>query len=238
MTVSAGKRLTIAIGAALLVVVTGLLVQSWRTAYERSLAAQHPVAPQQRGNDASEWLFVGDSRVSQWAQHDTLGASYLGFPGASTWQIAMFFAEPQLQAVRGKRVVLQFGINDLRLLGLRPQSKSALVQATADNLWQLAERMSLLASDVTLLGVIPPAHPGLLRRFVWSSAVEEAVTEVNASLRDRYESAGGSGRVRFTDFTAELTLLRDSGYADTLHLNSLGYRRLNALLNEELAVVI
>ena len=196
--------------------------------YERALLAQHPAAPQHLGAADANVQFVGDSRVSQWAPYDAFGAGYIGFPGQSSYQIA-----PAVRALRLEDafVVLQLGVNELRLLGLQPHRQGEVVDATAEAIRSLAFDLSLQNKLVVVLSIFIAGEPGLARRVVWSDAIAAGIDDVNSTLA----ATRWPDNVRYLDVNADLSALGEGAHSDALHLTPEAYGRLNERLASVLA---
>lgn len=146
--------------------------------YERSLQAQFPVEPFVQGNRAARTVFIGDSRVAQWAEHDRLDGLYVGFPGATASQItaaARVFNWPTDIGT----IVIQAGVNDMRILGMRPELRDSRVAATHGDLVALVEACLKHTREVILLRVLPVGDPQLIRMIVWSNASADGVAQLN-----------------------------------------------------------
>lgn len=175
-------------------------------------------------------VFYGDSRAAQWpapalAEFEFVNA---GVNGQSTAQ-ALERYRYHLAPLRPDIVVLQAGINDLRLIPMFPGEQAALTAGCLANLRALADlaRAEGAVVVVTTLFPLGPAPVGW--PFYWSSAVAESVLAVNAELRN-WAAPG------LVVFDAYALLAADDGQAqpafaeDTLHLTPAGYAALNAAL--------
>ena len=97
-------------------------------------------------------LFLGDSRVAQWALPSLPGWRVVnaGAGGWTTGQIRL--RVPQLlEEFHPDVVVVEAGINDLKYLGLRPAMKSQIVTLVASNLTVIAEECAQRHSKVIVL---------------------------------------------------------------------------------------
>lgn len=196
-----------------------------RDFYRQSLEAQHPQTMELFGDVNGNVVFLGDSRVSQWHQHDAFAARYIGYPGASSHQIASQF-DSDLLGKSTSIVVIEAGVNDLRLAGLVPERMTALVDESLTSLHRLATDLAPLVDQVIVLTVFPTAEPGVLRSVVWGDEVQQSVDRLNAAmLKTTWPS-----NVLVLDCDAALLAQGDLAFVDTLHLTESGYDALNELL--------
>lgn len=174
-------------------------------------------------------VLFGDSRIAAWnpppqvAGYDVVNR---GIGGETTAQMLYRF-HSDVVALRPEFVIMQAGINDLVAAGLAPEAGSRIPGNTLTNLAGMVNQAKAAGTKVILLTIIPPAAPGLLRRFVWSDRIPRLVTEVNKKL----ELLDAPPSVRVVD--AGQVLQNESGewktgvVLDTLHLTSTGYAELN-----------
>ena len=205
-----------------------------RDMYVRTLIQQHPVVPVIAGAEGARVVFMGDSRVAQWARHDRVSGRYVGFPGASSHQIASVFTPALLGTQRPAVVIIQLGINDLRLLGVAPERVDTLVNGTLTSLRVLADTLANHAEQVVVLTVFPTADPDLARTLVWSDAVQAGVDSLNGALL----AGHWPDNVRVMDCTPALADLGNAAFVDTLHLSAAGYDALNRALEPELQGIL
>ncbi len=170
-------------------------------------------------------LFLGDSRMQEWPAlpADRFVTVNAGGGGGATAQIRLR-APATLDAVAPRLVVLQAGINDLKAIGALPDAASDIEQQCLANLSALVELCRERGARVVLLPVLPAAQPSLVRRLVWSSAIEAARERVNAGLRQRFTGAAGVALLGDNLVVADTA----SDYRDTLHLRPATYVKLES----------
>ena len=228
MSVRVSDRVLVSILSVMAFTATIVCVKSLSLArdfYRQSLEAQHPQTVELLGNDNGKIVFLGDSRVSQWSQYDAFSARYIGYPGASSHQIASQF-DIGLLGKSTSVIIIQAGVNDLRLAGMAPERVQELV---ADSYGSLQELVTLLAThvdQVVLLTVFPTSEPSFMRSVVWGKEVQQGVDLLNDSLRNAVWPAN----VQVVDCDVALLPLGVVAFVDTLHLTESGYDALNALL--------
>jgi lysophospholipase L1-like esterase len=180
-------------------------------------------------------LLMGDSRMSDWGLPQIEGWRVLnaGLPGVTTAQLASC-CRTILNQVHPQVVVIQVGINDLKLLGVRPDLGDAVIGNCVSNILVMVTECRRAGARVVVTPVWPVGKVTLSRRLVWSAAVDPAVTETNARLRHLLANEDG---VYVMDLFQELTrgLSKKNYewlYRDTLHLKPETYVRLSVLLAE------
>jgi lysophospholipase L1-like esterase len=180
-------------------------------------------------------LLMGDSRMSDWGLPQIEGWRVLntGLPGVTTAQLASC-CRAILNQVHPQVVVIQVGINDLKLLGVRPDLGDAVIGNCVSNILVMVTECRRAGARVVVTPVWPVGKVTLSRRLVWSAAVDPAVTETNARLQRLLANEDG---IYVVDLFQELTrgLSKENYerlYRDTLHLKPDTYVRLSVLLAE------
>jgi len=200
-----------------------------RSLYESSLTARLPVNPSIQGlNKGAKLTFIGDSRVTYWASHDSLDARYLGFSGATSNQIELYLTR---NPPNGEVAVLQVGVNDLRILGMRPDLLDDIVPMVSSSIQRIVVLLSKHYEKIVVLGVFPVAEPGILRKSVWSSAVGNGVELVNSNLANMTYPTNAS----FISTSPVFIRLGEQAFLDTLHVTETAYSQLDLLLQESIS---
>src|SRR5437016_9496180 len=83
-------------------------------------------------------LLMGDSRVADWGLPRIKNGRMInvGARGLTTGQLALWCGEP-LEKNRPSVAVIQIGINDLKLLGVRPELRDTVVSTSVSNITQV-----------------------------------------------------------------------------------------------------
>jgi lysophospholipase L1-like esterase len=102
-----------------------------------------------------------------WLRDEDLGYCHRRFASA-----ALF---PELSFWRPEVVIIQAGINDLKLLGPRPDLRLKIVSTASENLSTLIKQCVDLRCKVLILLTWPPGKPELLRRLVWSATISDVL---------------------------------------------------------------
>lgn len=203
-----------------------------RLQYERALLVQiaplpkwnFPTAAQSQTNTL---LLLGDSRIQQWPriQIDGWNVINAGVGGITSSQLALACAGP-IERTRPKVVLVQVGINDLKLLGLRPDLRNQLVQLYASNIVQIVQQARKNGAQTIVTTILPAGRPSLARRFVWSDAVAQGVNEANALLLSALAKQPDVRVVDLFEGRPPFEL-----YSDTLHLRPAAYEMLSGLVS-------
>jgi len=203
-----------------------------RGTYERYLIrsvwpAQSPASNETiDGTGSPTILLLGDSRLADW-KFDRIQQGRIvndGIRGGTTAEVLANTSEA-LKKYHPDVVVIESGINDLLLLGLRTDLKQQVVQTVLSNLDAIVSESHAAGAKVLLLTIWPPTTPSLMRRLVWSPTVTAALESLNDSLVKMNNPEKGISVVN---------ILNDSSlkvkYRDTLHLEPETYRDLTPRL--------
>ena len=165
-------------------------------------------------------LFLGDSRITDWGEPALPGWRVVnaGMNGASTAEVRLRTAALCAQ-FHPRAVVVEAGINDLKLLGLRPDLSGAVVGECTENLRAISSEAARSGARVFLCQVWPAGTPGILRRLVWSAEIPAGVAEVNRRLESPTNALPG---VRIVDVFPDG--IRPEWRRDPLHLMPEAYR--------------
>lgn len=213
-----------------------LLLSQIRTFYADRLLAQlspagPPNSPRLAGETqayASTVMLYGDSRLAVWNRPPPPGVRLINaaISGTTTAQLRLRLPA-LLDEFKPDFLVLQAGINDLKLLGLRPELEPLLVEQTTANLLAMIHDARRHQTQVRLLLVWPPGPPEWQRRLFWNPHVAEAVAKLNRALLAAAPESG----TRVVDLLAEAGVKPQSAdYRDALHFQPAVYDRLTPAL--------
>ena len=199
--------------------------------YEREQSAGSPRhAPDARPTV----VFLGDSRAYQWPFPPLPQYAYLnrGIGGQSSAQVLGRF-DAEIGGWRPAVIVLQAGVNDLKMIPLRPAQKTQILANCQSHLRELVARAEATGALVIVTTIFPVGDLPLTRKPLgWlfrSDEVAAAITDVNRLLL-----TFASDRVRILDAHAILADARDRVQPryqiDWLHINQTGYAALNRAL--------
>jgi lysophospholipase L1-like esterase len=182
----------------------------------------------------SRVVLFGDSRIAMWSpplQVDGAQIVNRGWGGETTGQ-ALLRLDRDVIGLRPRIALIEFGMNDLKAIGLFPEREEAIIEDCIRNLKSIVKQLRDEDITVVLLTVFPNGPVSLMRRPIWSDRIPSAIARVNRSLLEL-----ASQCVVVID--CDPTLANDGRmrlpYAlDVFHLTSRGYRELNALLEPRL----
>ena len=182
-------------------------------------------------------LIVGDSRAKDWFLSDTncFAIMNCAIAGSTTGQLK-YLLPVLLDKHKPDIVIIQSGINDLKLLGLRPDLESVIKDGCFQNIREIALYCIQRNCKVFVTFILPPNKPFFFRRFVWNNLIPESVLEMNYRLAAlRYVDP----RIHTVDLAVELhksynLQLNSDSYLDTLHLKP----HINHMMSDVLSDII
>jgi len=183
-------------------------------------------------------LLLGDSRLDQWGQPQLSGYQVLnhGISGQTSEQIRERCTRV-LEETRPAVAVLQFGVNDLKAIGVFPERAAAITSRCLDNVSQVARQCRAAGARVLLTPVLVRGRLELRRRPVWSHSVDSSIHAVNDGLGALAEREPG---IELWDLNALLSsdgkLINAAYQTDALHLNPAAYALLRRNLEDQLAI--
>jgi lysophospholipase L1-like esterase len=189
-------------------------------------------------NGTNVLLLLGDSRIAAWEAPVASGWKVFngGVTAMTTAQLA-FHCRAMLERVRPTVVVLQIGINDFKILGLRPALREAVVGACLSNITTIVRECRASGAHVIVTTIWPAGKVSLKRRVVWSSAIPAGVAEANEQLEKQF--AGQPGITITNVFATASQGMSEKEihalYQDTLHLTPAAYARLSTVLTQTLS---
>lgn len=181
----------------------------------------------------SKYLFIGDSRISQWKVNSSVIPSgqlfNYGIDAQTSCQI-LARAKEYFENYHADFTVIQVGINDLKVIGFYSEKVEYIRNLTTNNIKSLLELCKKKQSLPIFITIIPPGDVELKRKPFWNNSVNTSVAHINKILITYCEKED----IQVIDAT---TLLSDDGLTireeyqkDCLHLNDKGYDVLNAEL--------
>ncbi|MCA9872903.1 MAG: hypothetical protein KC441_04595 [Anaerolineales bacterium] len=214
------------------------LVKRYRQAYREwsrvtldPLALEQPPALPDNGANGRLVLFYGDSRAAAWPEPaDSEGFVFVngGVNGQTAVQMNLRYAAAAAP-LQPDIVVVQVGINDLRVIPALPDQKEAIIAATADNIRQIVSQATAGGATVIVTTIFPVQTPPWTEQMFWSDEVRGGITAVNHAI----QSLAGENVLVLDTYALladEQGVLRSEFAADYLHINANGYYELNQLL--------
>ena len=182
-------------------------------------------------------VFFGDSRAVQWRKPELTEFQFInrGISGQTSAQVLLRF-DRHVAVLNPEIIVIQVGVNDLRMLAQYPRTREDIVQNCQQNIAQIVQKAKEIGAKVVLTTVFPLGEEtiSVQQRLFWPpiNYIEQDIIEVNNYIKTLEEDA-----VIFDAYE----LLKAQGenypkyYRDLLHLNGRGYKFLNQHLSKLLA---
>ena len=185
-------------------------------------------------SDSSERLvvFYGDSRAANWNMRAFEGFEFLnrGISSQTSVQVLERYDE-HIRPLSFDILVVQVCVNDLKTIALFPDQKERIIANCRDNIQEIAALATDEGAIVILSTIFPIGQVPLEREFFWSDEIPAAIVEVNSFIN----SLASEGVIIFDAYSIlvdENGEVRQDYSFDELHLNAVGYERLNSDLVE------
>lgn len=198
------------------------------TSAARFEPANRQLAPLAEGE--GRVVLFGDSRIQQWSSFPKpKGCQVVNRGrGDETTAQGLLRMDRDVLALAPDLVVIQFGINDLKGIGVLPGKAKWIEQRCLANLCFMVETLRDARIDVLLLTIFPVGRPSPSRYPVWSDQTIDAVDRVN---RELLKLAGPGVTVLDCDPLLRGDRRIHPEFAiDHLHLNQVGYDELNLVI--------
>jgi len=194
-----------------------------------------PEAPAAEGSTTV--VLFGDSRAAEWVAPEIDGYSFFnrGIHSQSTAQVLGRY-EAHVAALQPDIMVLQVGVNDLKILPLVDSVAEPAIERCIANIDAIVARARAEGITVILTTIFPAGNPPLQRLPVWSDAIPAAIDRVNEHIR----AQAGDGVYVLDTFTLLATgdeKLRGDLSRDFMHLSGSGYTVINAALVDLLSSI-
>lgn len=187
---------------------------------------------------AEIWM-IGDSRIARWDTDllkEEAEIANLGIEGQTSAQV-YYRLKNYLVSDSPSLIVLQVGINDLKIIGLDKNLKDEVSKNLCRNIMAICQLCIERDIKLILMGIIPVGKIEPLRRLVWNTGVNEALDSVNEALKSMNDS-------EFIFYLDTYKLLSDAEMKvrpelqyDFLHINERGYEILSAALKEQIKTI-
>lgn len=136
-------------------------------------------------NENTVWL-IGDSRIARWdkALLSPLKANIinLGIEGQTTAQV-LYRLRNYLETGSPQWLILEAGINDLKVIGLKKEYASMVVEGCIYNIISIIELCQEKNIKIILMNIFSTGKIELPRRFVWNSLIDSSIIYVNRELK-------------------------------------------------------
>lgn len=178
-------------------------------------------------------LLIGDSRMAEWPLLQLAGLPVTnGAISGSTSAEMSGRLRRQLESNHPRIVIIEVGINDLKLIGVRPELKGAIISQCLTQIMQAIDLCREYNAQVFLFPVWPGGPVSPIRRLVWNESINVAVRELNERM---CEEALSRTHVTLVPVFSEILQQNSSHpselYRDTLHMKAETYHLLSEALN-------
>ena len=203
---------------------------------EQFVARNAALAP--AGEDRPRIVLFGDSRIAMWSPPLRVENAEIvnqGWSGETTGQAALRLDRDVL-ALKPRLVIMQYGINDLKGIGLLPEREEEIVSLCRRNLAAMVEKLRVNHVPVLLLTIFPVGPVSPARWPIWSDRTLSAVARVN---RELLTLAGPDVVVVDCDPVLGVAGRMRGGFAlDDFHLTRAAYDALNHSLEPRLPALL
>ncbi len=174
----------------------------------------------------SSVLLYGDSRVAEWWLPNNSTVSKIGVGGATSGELRWALAHLN-QEFKGRKVLIQCGINDIKSAKYSLFTKQEIVDNCVENITGITEFfLDKEASCVIVLGLFPTSEVPIWRAPFWS---QESIVELRLLINQRLSDLeNGIQYINCDHLLASKNL-----YRDELHFRSSAYQLLNNYLELE-----
>lgn len=185
-------------------------------------------------------VFFGDSRALEWpAPANTANWQFVnrGVDAQTSVQAAGRYTQ-HIATLQPHVVVVQVGVNDLRLIPLFPEQRSQIIRNAEQHIDQIVAQALASHATVVLSTIFPVGKPSLEQKLTGESAeVITAVREVNQYIRSL-----ANDRVKILEADRIVgdptnSIVQVEYRKDFLHINAQGYSALNQELERILSTL-
>jgi lysophospholipase L1-like esterase len=191
--------------------------------------------PQAAAPGVRRVVLFGDSRARSWPEPQSLpGVAFenrgIGYQSSTQ---ALGRLEEDALALAPSVLVLQAGVNDLKLVARDAAQRRRFVERCKQNLAAMVARSVAAHAHVVILTIFPVGAIPLYLRGLAAPDTREAIEEVNAFLRTL--RGPDVSVLESAEVLADREgLLRGEYQRDYLHLNDAGYAAIDAALHTQL----
>lgn len=187
-------------------------------------------------NKLPKVVFFGDSRAYAWKFPQNPNYYFInrGISGQTSAQILARFSD-HVTILKPQIIVLQLGVNDLRIITANPQNRSELINNCQSNIARIVHSANKINATVILTTIFPLGSGNIPLKYrpFWANLAQmkQEINQVNQYIKSFDEQV-----IVFDAYS--LLNQKDPNktryYEDLLHLNRQGYE----LLNQELEKIL
>jgi lysophospholipase L1-like esterase len=182
---------------------------------------------------ADIWM-IGDSRIARWDTrllNTGLQTANLGMEGQTSTQVFYRFKN-DLEIDTPAIVILEAGINDLKVIGLDRKLAGPVKENLYTNIKEIRDLCIRNKIPMILINVFPVGKIEMTRRLMWNSTVNEAIRSVNETLKGYCENNGVFYFDAYEILAGPSETVKPEYRDDFLHINGKGYEALSLELTE------
>lgn len=188
----------------------------------------------------SEIWMIGDSRMRRWPTEflkcNTRVAN-LGVEGQTSSQV-MFRFKRYLETATPSLVILEVGINDLKVIGLDDKLVNSITHQYYRNIEEMIQLCRVRNTRIILVSIFSIGEIELSRRLVWNDSVNDAIRAANKKLASYCDD----NVIYCFDANSILSenglTVRPEYQDDFLHINARGYEALSSNLERLINKII
>jgi lysophospholipase L1-like esterase len=190
--------------------------------------------------NADIWL-LGDSRISQW-NIEFLSSiegniENLGIEGQTSSQVLNRLRN-YLEIRIPRWIILEVGINDLKLIGLNKELAPSIKEGCYRNITSIIELCKEKNLNLILINIFPTGKIEMLRRFVWNSSVDSAIIQINKRLKSYCIENDIFYFDAYTILSNDKSTVEKTFQNGFLHINEFAYKVLSANLIKQFGIEI
>lgn len=225
-----------------------ILIHTYKDFYKKNallrvdpleLASVKLVDPAAELKDSEVWM-IGDSRMKRWPEEllkSSTNITNLGVEGQTSSQVLYRF-KSYLEMATPSLVILEVGINDLKIIGIDDELASSITQQYYQNIEHIIKLCRVRNIRLILINIFPVGKIELPRRLVWNSSVSEAINIANLKLKSYCDDYVIFCFDANPILSANSMTVRPEYQEDFLHINTRGYEALTSSLQELINKVI
>lgn len=184
-------------------------------------------------------MFYGDSRAADWKVPELKNAGTVmnrGIGGQTTDQ-GMLRMDFHLMPYKPDIVVLQIGVNDLKIIPLDRRKGDEVVGRVEENIQSMVNELKTSGAKIIITTIFPAGEPPLIRETVWSPEIYQAIKQVNAYIRKMDDGDQVTVWDTYPILATPDDRLKPDMARDFLHLKTSGYDELSKILDEKIGAL-
>jgi lysophospholipase L1-like esterase len=181
--------------------------------------------------DSEIWM-IGDSRMRRWPVEllkSSTTVANLGVEGQTSSQVMLRF-KSYLETATPSLVILEVGINDLKIIGLDDKFANSITHQYYRNIEEMIQLCRVRNTRIILVSIFSVGKIELSRRLVWNASVNDAIRAANRKLASYCDE----NVIYCFDANSILSVngltVRPEYQDDFLHINARGYEVLSSNL--------